>query len=64
MAKKKNWIKKAVIRPGAFRAKAKKAGKSTAAYAQSVLAKGSGADTQTKKQAAPAQTLSKMRKKK
>ncbi len=64
MPKKKNWIQKAIKRPGAFRAKAKRAGKSTAAYASSVLAKGSGADTRTKRQAALAKTLSKMRKKK
>ena len=33
MADKKNWIAGAIKRPGAFSAKAEKAGKSTAAYA-------------------------------
>jgi hypothetical protein len=61
MAKKKNWIKKAIKRPGAFKAKARKAGKSTQEYAKSILAKGSTASTRTKRQAALAQTLSKMR---
>lgn len=32
--KKKKWIQKAIKRPGAFRAKARKAGMSTRAYAQ------------------------------
>ena len=63
MAKKK-WIKGAIKRPGAFTAKAKKAGKSVSAYASSVLKKGSRASTRTKRQAALAKTLSKMRKKK
>ena len=60
----KDWIKKAVKRPGAFKAKAKKAGKSTASYATQVLKKGSKASKRTKKQAVFAKTLSKMRKKK
>lgn len=60
--KKKNWIKKAIKRPGAFRAKAKKAGKSVSAYAQSVMAKGSGASARTKKQAVLSKTLAKVRK--
>ena len=51
MAEKKNWIKGAVKRPGAFSAKAKKAGMSTAAYAKKVTAKGSKASTLTKQQA-------------
>ena len=59
-----NWIKGAVKRPGAFKAKAKKAGKSVAAYANQVLKKGSKASTRTKRQAALAKTLSKLRKKK
>jgi len=64
MAEKKNWIQGAIKRPGAFSAKAKAAGKSTDQYAKQVLKEGSKASTRTKKQAALAQTLSKMRKKK
>ena len=57
MAKK--WIQKAIKRPGAFRAKAKKAGMSTQAFAN----KDKYYD-RTVRQAALAKTLSKMRKKK
>jgi len=60
---KKNWIKEAIKKPGAFKAKAKKAGKSTAEYATQVLKKGSKASARTKKQASLAKTLAKMRKK-
>ena len=60
MAKEK-WIQGAIKRPGAFTAKAKAAGKSTAGYARSVLKEGSQASTRTKRQAALAQTLSKLR---
>src|SRR5215469_3802548 len=56
-----NWISGAVKRPGAFKAKAKAAGKSTAGFARSVLKEGSQASTRTKRQAALAQTLSKLR---
>jgi hypothetical protein len=59
MARK--WIKKAIKRPGAFRAKAKRAGMSVSAYARKVLKKGSRASTRTKRQAALARTLGKMR---
>ena len=62
--KKKKWIKKAIKRPGAFSAKAKRAGMSTSAYATKVLKKGSRASTQTKRQASLARTLGKMRRKK
>lgn len=62
--KKKRWIKSAITRPGAFRAKAKKAGMSTSAYAKKVTKKGSKASTRTKRQANLAKTLKKMRKKK
>jgi hypothetical protein len=58
----KDWIKGAISKPGAFKAKAKAAGKSTAGYAASVLKEGSKASTKTKRQAALAQTLSKIRK--
>lgn len=60
----KNWIKGAIKHPGAFSAKAKKAGMSTAAYAAKVTKPGSTASTQTKRQANLAKTLGKMRKKK
>jgi hypothetical protein len=56
-----NWISGAIKRPGAFKAKAKAAGKSTSAFASSVLKKGSKASTRTKRQAALAKTLSKLR---
>jgi hypothetical protein len=51
-----------VKRPGAFRAKAEAAGKSTAGFAKQVLKEGSKASTRTKRQAALAQTFSKLRK--
>ena len=56
-----NWIKGAIKRPGAFTKKAKAAGMSVAGYASKVLAKGSSASTRTKRQAALARTLRKMR---
>lgn len=59
--KNKKWISGAIKRPGAFSAKAKRAGKSTAGYARQVLKKGSRASARTKRQARLAQTLSKMR---
>jgi len=62
--RKKKWIKGAISRPGAFSAKAKRAGKSTSAYATQVLKKGSKASKLTKRQARLAKTLRKMRKKK
>jgi hypothetical protein len=63
VAKKKKWIKGAIKRPGAFKAKAKKAGMSTAAYAKKVTKKGSKASMRTKRQASLAKTLGKMNKK-
>lgn len=56
------WIKKAIKKPGAFRAQAKRAGKSTAAFARSVLKKGSRASATTKRRARLAQTLARLRK--
>ncbi len=50
--------------PGAFKAKAEKAGMSTSAYANKVLAEGSHASAQTKKQAGLAKAFKTMRKKK
>ena len=57
----KKWIKKAIKKPGAFKAKAKKAGMSTKEYAARVLKEGSKASPKTKRQASLAKTLSKMR---
>ena len=59
-----NWVKGAIKRPGAFKAKAKQAGMSTSAYARKVLKKGSRASARTKRQARLAQTLGKMRRRK
>jgi hypothetical protein len=59
---KKNWIKSAIRNPGAFTAKAKAAGKTVPQYATQVLKPGSTASTTTKRQAALAQTLGKMSK--
>jgi len=61
MAAKEKWIAGAISRRGAFKAKAKAAGKSTGAFARSVLKEGSKASTRTKRQAALARTLSKLR---
>ena len=58
----KDWIQGAVKRPGAFTAKAKKAGMSVQAYARKVLKKGSKASTLTKQQARLAQTFKRMAK--
>ncbi len=55
------WIQGAIKHPGAFKAKAKAAGKSTGAFARTVLKEGSRASTKTKRQAALAQTLAKIR---
>lgn len=60
----KNWIAGAIKHPGAFKKKAKTAGESTSQFANQVLAPGSKASTKTKRQAALAQTLGKLRKKK
>ena len=56
----KQWIKGAIKNPGAFSAKAKKAGKSTAEYAEEK----SSAPGTLGKQARLAETLAGMRKKK
>ena len=60
----KNWIQGAIKRPGALTKKAKAAGMSTSKFASKALKKGSKATTRTKKQAALAKTLGKMRRKK
>ena len=62
--RKKKWIKGAIKRPGAFKAKAKSAGMSTSAFASKVLKKDSKYSTRTKRQASLARTLGKMRRKK
>ena len=64
MANSKNWIAGSIKHPGAFSKKAKRAGMSVSKYATAVLKKGSPATTRTKKQAALARTLAKLRKKK
>lgn len=64
MADKKKWVAGAIKRPGAFTAKAKKAGMSVSAYATKVTAKGSKASTRTKRQANLAKTLTSMAKRK
>ena len=58
-----NWMQGAVKRPGAFRAKAEKAGMSTQAYARKVKNSPS-ASTRTKRQANLALTFAKYRNKK
>ena len=58
----KDWIQGAIKRPGAFTAKAKRAGMSVQAYARKVLKKGSKASTLTKQQARLAQTFKRMAK--
>jgi hypothetical protein len=57
----KNWIAGAIKRPGAFSAKAKRAGMSTQAYARKV-ANDPNASTRTKRQAGLAKTLGRMNK--
>ena len=56
MAKSKKWMSKAFANShGQFKAKAAKAGESTAAFARHTLAAGSHASTKTKRQAALAE---------
>ena len=58
----KNWIADATKNAhGQFREKAKRAGMSTAAYANKVTRKGSKASATTKRQANLAKTLGKIR---
>ena len=57
MAHKKNWIKGAIKRPGAFKAKAKRAGMTVSAFANKVLKKNSKYSTRTKRQANLYKTL-------
>ena len=55
----KNWIKKAIKRPGALTRKAKKAGMSVSADEKKVTKAGSRVSTRTKRQANLAKTLKK-----
>lgn len=55
------WMQSAVKKPGAFKAQAKRAGKSVAAYATEVLKEGSRASARTKKRASLAKTFAKFR---
>jgi hypothetical protein len=57
MAEKKNWIKGAIKKPGAFTAQANDAGMSVADFARKTLAAGSNASATTKRRARLAQTL-------
>lgn len=57
-----DWIKGAIKHPGAFTAKANKAGMPPMAYAKQVLKNDSKATATTKRQAVLAETLSKLRK--
>lgn len=57
----KQWIAKAIKHPGAFKAKAEKAGMETKVYAKKVTAAGSHASASTKKQAVLAKTLAGLR---
>ena len=60
---KEKWIQKAIKRPGAFTAKAKRAKMSVSEYINKVLSKKSKASTRTKRQALLAKTLKKLAKK-
>lgn len=63
-ASNKNWIQGAIKRPGAFTAKAKKAGKSVAGMAATVSKNPEKYSPLTRKQASLAKTLRKISKKK
>jgi hypothetical protein len=62
--KDKDWISKAIKRPGAFTAKAKKRKMSVAQFRTAVLKNPTKYNDTTVRQARLAQTLSKMNKKK
>jgi len=57
----KNWIQRAIRRPGSFARKAKAAGMSTSQFARRVLANPKKYSPATRKQAGLAKTLSGMR---
>jgi len=62
MRKSKNWIQKAIRKPGAFRKQAQRAGKSTMAFARDVVRNPSRYSTTTVRRARLAITLGKLRK--
>ncbi len=62
--KDKKWIQKAIKRPGAFTAKAKKAGKTVAGMAAAVTKNPDKYSTRTVRQANLAKTLKKINRKK
>jgi hypothetical protein len=62
MKKGGKWIKGAIKKPGAFTAQAKKAGMSTSAFRDKVLANKEKFSATTVKRANLAKTLSKMKK--
>ena len=62
--KPKNFIKKAIKKPGSFTATAKKAGMSVPNFTKKVLANKKKFSTTTQKRANLAKTLSKLRPKK
>lgn len=55
------WMQDAVKRPGAFKAKAKKAGKGVKGFIAQVLSPDSKSNSRTKKQANLAKTFNKFR---
>ena len=62
MKKSKNWIQKAIRKPGAFRKQAQRAGKSTMQFARDVVRNPSRYSTTTVRRARLAITLGKLRK--
>ena len=62
MKKSKNWIQKAIRKPGAFRKQAQRAGKSTMEFARDVVRNPSRYSTTTVRRARLAITLGKFRK--
>jgi len=64
MRKSKNWIQKAIRKPGAFRKQAKRAGKSTMQFARDVMRNPSRYGTTTVRRARLAITLSKFKRRK
>lgn len=62
--KDKKWIQKAIKRPGAFTAKAKKAGKTVSGMAAAVTKNPDKYSTRTVRQANLAKTLKKINRKK
>jgi len=64
MRKSKNWIQKAIRKPGAFRRQAQRAGKSTMQFAREVLRNPTRFTTKTVRRARLALTLSKFKRRK